>query len=119
MISIIARLLRLRSEESLLVRDFHKGKVGAVDKLTEFYAKRCKPFKNVFGLYISPSGHATVCDDIYGYEVKIVPNRELLDCVPSAYGLRKSQGMALYDAILSNVPGTINYIERYNLGEPK
>lgn len=61
--------------------------------------------------YVSPSGRITVCDDIYGYEVKI-DGGEMLDCSPSSYGLTRETADRLYIAILSCVPNSVAYHEK-------
>jgi hypothetical protein len=69
--------------------------------LIEHFEKQTKPFKQISSRdYISASGRITVCDDIYGYEIKI-DNGLLLDCSPSYYGFREETAMRLYNAIVS------------------
>lgn len=77
-----------------------------------FQSGHCPQFKGSGRYYKSASGCVTVCRDIYGPEVKVNGGNELLDCDPDAYGLLRDQALLLYNAILSNVPGTVNSVEK-------
>jgi hypothetical protein len=70
------------------------------------------PFKCCGRTYYSPTKRITVCDDIYGYEVKI-DGGELLDCSPGSYRLTSDTATTLMDAILSNVPSSIAFSKKY------
>lgn len=61
--------------------------------------------------YWSHCREITVCDDICGYEVNIRDGK-LLDCDPYSYGLLEEEARELYEAILSNIPGSIYYAKR-------
>jgi hypothetical protein len=93
-----------------IVRSFLKDGNKHIDELT-VYLEECGSFGRYgFRDYVSPAGFITVCADIYGYEVKIGgSNKQLLDCVPSSYGLTRAQADYLYQAILSCIPGSVSF----------
>lgn len=64
--------------------------------------------------YVSPSGLINVCNDIYGYEVKIglTSKAQLLDCYPAYYNLNYEQAQILYKAILGCVPTTTYFADK-------
>ena len=78
--------------------------------LLGYFQKRRKPIRHGTALF----GTVRVRRDIYGYEVKLGCGSELLDCNPNYYGLSKEQGSALYDAILSCVPGTVDFAKKFH-----
>lgn len=84
-----------------------------VEALTEHMWARTKPFKYLGGRdYVAEVGLIRVCVDIFGPEVKVGFNSHLLDCCPDAYGLTREEAKRLYDAILSNVPGTTDHVAK-------
>ncbi len=83
----------------------------------EYFNKLKIPFDtdNSCRYSMSKSGRISVENDCYGYEVKIgYFGGPLLDCYPSRYGLSDKNAKLLYQSILSNVPGTIYYEEKYH-----
>lgn len=92
--------------ESELVDCFLAEPQLFVEELTKYMLMRSTFFSHSGSHYWSDGGRIRVCMDVYGPEVIIGWNGMMLDCYPDAYGLRKEQAMALYMAILSNVPGT-------------
>lgn len=108
----LLKIVPLFSDEARLVRSFLKAPQTHVEALTKHFLNRQHPFTRSFGVYYSDMQMVSVNDDIYGFEVKLYSVDELLDCVPSAYGLKKDQAMSLYDAILSCVPRTVLYEEK-------
>lgn len=101
------------SEEVALVRRFSFDSEGVLNEMILHFNNRKTPFKrSLFGKYSSDYEMITVFNDMYGYEVRIYPEHELLDCCPIAYGLTRKQALLLYNAILSNVPGSILFVDR-------
>lgn len=102
-----------KSERDILKR-FWKNPEEVVEELITWVHK-----SPVYTLYTngtttgrtvsSCSGHITVCQDIFGPEVKIYPSTFLLDCNPSTYGLSRESANRLYEAILTRVPGTSTF----------
>ena len=80
-------------------------------ELLTYFQNRRKPIRHVVALW----GTVRVNCDIYGYEVRLGLGAELLDCNPNYYGLSCAQGKALYNAILSCVPGTVDFMEKHAL----
>jgi hypothetical protein len=104
MMRFLTRLIPL--EENKLIKQFRNGNPQPL--IDYFNRPSHMLFKVGARDYASKTFRVTVCDDIYGYEVKI-DNGELLDCCPSYYGLTKETADQLYTAILSNLPGTTCY----------
>lgn len=102
------------SKETRLVLAFNNDPQENYKALIDYFKYEAPDFKRRGGglTFYSENSNVRVCDDIFGYEVKIAPNDELLDCCPAAYGLLKPQAMDLYDAILSCVPGSIFYKDK-------
>lgn len=73
--------------------------------LLHHFRNRKKPIRFGAALF----GLVRVNLDLYGYEVSIGFNRELLDCNPDSYGLSRDEAMSLFEAILSCVPNTTTY----------
>ena len=72
-------------------------------ELVEYFSGPCR-FKHLQVGYKpvkSKGGLVSVCNDIYGSEVKL-NNGELLDCRPEYYGLDTEPSYDLYVAILDN-----------------
>lgn len=111
-------------KERTFVEEFLDYGHVAVDQLIDYFNNTEIKFTKSGRDYISPSGLVHVCMDIYGPEVKIgspFSSPELLDCNPAYYKLNKEQANELYHAILSNIPGTVDYNEKmtrlYNIPE--
>ena len=85
--------------------------------LTAYFQRRRRRLTRVGPRdYTALFGYVRVCMDIYGPEVKLGgPWRGLLDCYPSDYGLTKAQAEGLYDAILSCVPGTVDWEAKHGV----
>jgi hypothetical protein len=84
----------------------------AVSKLEKhFLSDRFSVFLGVGRNHVSRGGGVSICLDIFGPEVRLVPRVRfrpalgLLDCEPSNYGLEYSEAKRLYEAILSKIYG--------------
>ena len=95
-------------KERRIIKRFWKDPNRYVGELITFIEQSPR-YTSLGRYYSSCSGMINVCDDIYGYEVKIRPCDELLDCCPSAYGLHKLDALKVYEAILSRVPGSSSF----------
>lgn len=60
-------------------------------------------------VYWSPGRRIRAENDIFGYEVNILPYHELVDCAPGAYGLSREQAKLLFEAILTRVPDSSTF----------
>lgn len=100
--------------EVKLVTAFIQRERGSYTALLEYFNNRSVPLQCVGRDYVGMFGGVRVCADIYGYEVKVGwdPSAALLDCVPAYYGLVDERASALYEAILSCVPGSVMYAEK-------
>lgn len=96
-------------EERVLLQYLTDPKIATVEKdpvVQELvYYIGMKKFKWMRGRtardYISSGGFITLCDDIFGYEVKLLNGRQLLDCKPAYYNLSVKQGKLIYDALVA------------------
>lgn len=93
--------------ERYYVREFLRDPQTGYKPLAEYLWTQSPDFNTKHRQSWSLSKGISVYDDIYGYEVKVGGIDYLLDCAPSAYGLKKEQAEELYAAILSCVPGSI------------
>lgn len=78
------------------------------------FFKSAPEFKALVTSYIlwSQDGWIKVENDVYGYEVTI-RGGPLLDCYPAYYRLTREQSDELFAAILSCVPGSTFYADRF------
>lgn len=106
-------------KEAILIIKFSFNGPKYVKELTKVMNERTRPFLSLGSWeYISPFGLIRVQKDHYGPEVHIGHHYSMLDCDPHRYGLTREDADPLYDAILSNVPGTCDY-EKKMLGRRK
>lgn len=102
----------------LLVREFLASKEKGYLPLVEYLEARMEPFPG----FAHGSGHYAgvhIDDDIYGYEVSLGFCSDGIDINPSAYGLKPSEGKRLFEAILSCVPGSVPFVDKHNLNDPR
>lgn len=104
--------------EVTLVRQLLQAKNGQkaaeVDALVTHLRQRMEPFHRVGFTYFAPGKAITVCDDVYGPEITLgwTPGAEMLDYCPAYYGLTAEEGTLLYNAILSCVPGYVQFQDK-------
>lgn len=58
-------------------------------------------FSNSYFTLYSKCGYISLCDDVYGYEIKLKGTNYSLDCSSSKYGLTDKNAQDLFDAIAS------------------
>lgn len=99
-------------KEVRLVRAVLSHKPGAVDALVHHLETRKRGLRRTGPRdYLGAWGCIRVCDDIYGYEVKLGWSAfaELVDCRPGSYGLTKEEGDRVFMAVLTCIPTSIPY----------
>lgn len=112
---IIKFPLAVFSEEWRRVLAFKINPKKNLEPLIEYLENRAPNLHRVVGLYYSSRWSTIrICDDIYGYEVKILGG-ELVDCCPHYYGLDYEEGKRLYRAILGLMPGSVRYTKKNGL----
>lgn len=102
-----------KTAEVQAILDFLHDGPANVKKLTDSLNARTTPFTSVASyVFLGPGGLIRVEDDCYGYEVKVGHHLQMLDCNPHVYGLTREEAQPLFDAILSNVPGSVPFEEK-------
>jgi hypothetical protein len=95
-----------------LVANFTLQREGSYDLLLAYLRRTKKPLLCVGGYYfVGALFGIRVDNDTYGYEVHLGwnPFAPQIDTCPFYYGLSRTQATALFDAVLSCVPGSVAF----------
>lgn len=96
---LVRRYVLPKNKEWIAVDEFMKTQnaskfVDFLEKNPPVFDERC-----AYETRYSTSGRISLCEDIYGDEVRL-GNGKMIDCYPESYGLTMSEADSVYRAIL-------------------